>query len=327
MTLKHSFAGAFAFFALATAAQAADMQPVLKAPPPAAAVEQQATGYVEVYGGWASSKLNSCEYGYCDSFRFNGWALGGAGRGNYWVTRDVSVQVDAQAEGTSYDANSFSDRFSTHSYLIGGHWSWRNPQQYLFGVFAAAGDAGGGIEPAQRHAVFGGEAQWYWNQFTLYLQGGYDTTVGTVGFSEVDTINAWFIRSTGRYFVNPNFLLEGTFMYANGNVDFNFGEPSQGFQTWVWQAKAEWRFPTAPFSVFAKYQGSETRYDTVDSFNSKTRDNRVLLGLKLHMGDKTLQQTDRAGATLDILSPLENPTSPVMLPNSRGGVEAIEPLR
>src|ERR1700741_3563406 len=93
MTLKHSFASAFVFFALATAAQAADLQ--LKAPPPPA-VDQQATGYVEVYGGWASSKQTFCDFGECDSFRFNGWALGGAGRGNYWVTRDVSVQVDAQ---------------------------------------------------------------------------------------------------------------------------------------------------------------------------------------------------------------------------------------
>jgi len=302
---------------------------VLKAPP-AAEPPQQATGYVEVYGGWASTRLNNsdCFGRECESesFRFNGWALGGAGRGNYWFSRDVSLQLDAQAEGTSYDANSRFDRFSTHDFLIGGHWSWRNPQQYLFGVFAAAGDAGGGIAPAQRHAVFGGEAQWYWNQLTLYLQGGYDTTVGSID-RDLDSINAWFIRSTGRYFVNPNFLLEGTFMYANGNIDFNFGVPSQGFQTWVWQAKAEWRFPTAPFSVYAKYQGSETKYDTLsfdgDTFNAKTRDHRVLLGLKLHLGDRTLQQTDRAGATLDIMSPLANPTSPVMLPNTFRGDEII----
>jgi hypothetical protein len=36
------------------------------------------------------------------------------------------------------------------------------------------------------------------------------------------------------------------------------------------------------------------------------------------MGDRTLQQTDRAGATLDIVSPLANPTSPLMLPNFGG---------
>jgi hypothetical protein len=31
------------------------------------------------------------------------------------------------------------------------------------------------------------------------------------------------------------------------------------------------------------------------------------------MGDRTLQQTDRAGATLDVMSPLANPTSPLMI--------------
>ena len=140
------------------------------------------------------------------------------------------------------------------------------------------------------------------------------TTLGTVDFSR-DSINAWFIRGTGRYYVNPNFLIEGTVMYADGRIDFNSGDPSEGFQTWSWQAKAEWRLPTAPFSVFAKYQGSQTKYDSSEAFNVeslKVTDHRVLLGLKLHMGDRTLQQIDRAGATLDIVSPLANPTSPLM---------------
>src|SRR5215475_7091064 len=262
MRLKISFAGAAVCVALTSVAGAADLQPVLKAP--AAQPEQQATGYVEVYSGWASTTADN----FGNSMRLNGWALGGAGRANYWVGRDVSVQVDAQAEGTSYD-NPGGGHFSNHRYLVGGHWSWRNPQQYLFGLFAAAGDAGGSdFLGSQRHALIGGEAQWYWNQFTLYLQGGYDTTLGNID-RDLDSINAWFIRSTGRYFINPNFLLEGTFMYANGNIDFNFGHPSLGFQTWVWQAKAEWRFPTAPFSMFAKYQGSETKYDTF-SFDGDT---------------------------------------------------------
>src|SRR5438874_1698605 len=220
MTLRKTFAGVFAFFALASVGQAADMQPVLKAP--AAQPDQQATGYVEVYTGWASTKATD----FGDSERFNGWALGGAGRGNYWVSRDVSVQVDAQAEGTSYDFPGSGGHFSSHSYLVGGHWSWRNPQQYLFGLFGGVGDAGGAgaFTDSQRHGVIGAEAQWYWQQFTLYAQGGYDTTLGNAGFG-VDTINAWFIRGTGRYFINPNFLIEGTVMYANGNVDF-IGDPS-----------------------------------------------------------------------------------------------------
>jgi hypothetical protein len=319
MTLRYSFAGAVALTMLATAAGAADMQPVLKAP--GAQPEQQATGYVEIYSGWGSTKSTECfSNRECLISQANGWALGGAARGNYWITRDVSVQVDAQAEGTSYDAS--GDRFLTHSYLIGGHWSWRNPQQYLFGLFAAAGDAGSsGFTDSQRHGLIGAEAQWYWNQFTFYAQGGYDTTLGAVGSDNIDSVNAWFIRGTGRYFFNPNFLIEGTVMYANGNIDFNESRfSSLGFNTWTWGVKGEWRLPTAPFSVFAKYEGSETKYGGSDFFFSshtslKTTDQRVLLGLKLHMGDRTLQQTDRAGATLDIKSPLANPTSPLMFAN------------
>jgi opacity protein-like surface antigen len=314
MTLRQSLAGAVAFVALASAAGAADLQPVFKAP---AAVDQQATGYVEVYSGWASTRDAGTflDFGGSFSDHLGGWALGGAGRANYWISRDVSVQVDAQGEGTSYSSS--GGHFSTHDDLVGGHWSWRSPQQHLFGLFAAAGDAGGaGVSGSRRHGLIGAEAQWYWNQFTLYAQGGYDTVLGTTPDSTVNRINAWFVRGTGRYFVNPNLLIEGTVMYANGHIDSNFGEPSPGFQTWSWQAKAEWRFPTAPFSVFAKYQGSETRYGRFDAFDfasgAKVTDNRVLLGLKLHMGDRTLQAADRAGATLDIVSPLANPTSPLM---------------
>jgi hypothetical protein len=315
MTLRHSFAGAVAFTVLATAAGAADMQPVLKAP---AAVDQQATGYVEIYSGWGSTKSTECRVNEdeCDTSKGNGWALGGAGRGNYWISRDVSVQVDAEAEGTSYTASGRDGHFSTHSYLVGGHWSWRNPQQYLFGLFGGVGDAGGdGFVDSQRHGVIGAEAQWYWNQFTFYAQGGYDTTLGTVS-TFIESVNAWFIRGTGRYFINPNFLIEGTVMYANGSFDVNErGFSNFGFNTWTWGVKSEWRLPTAPFSVFAKYEGSQTKYDATDFFSMtsmKTTDQRVLLGLKLHLGDRTLQQTDRAGATLDIKSPLANPTSPLM---------------
>src|SRR5262245_39763918 len=111
MMLKQTVAGAFAVFALTSAGHAADMQPVLKAP---GAVDQQATGYIEVYTGWARTTL---DYGYGDE-RFNGWALGGAGRGNYWLNNGMSVQVDAQAEGTSYDDKS-GGHFSTQSYLVG----------------------------------------------------------------------------------------------------------------------------------------------------------------------------------------------------------------
>jgi hypothetical protein len=288
MTLRKTFVGTVAFFALASVAQAADLRPVLKAPE----ASQPVTGYVEVYTGWANTETELCGGGRCVSSNPDGWALGGAGRANYWIGQGMSLQVDAQGEGTSYKVG--DERVSTTSALVGGHLSWRNPQQSLYGVFVGAGDAFG-----QRHGLFGAEAQWYLGQFTAYGQVGYDSTINA---ASGDENHAWFVRGTGRYFIHPNLMLEGTGMFASGEA-FNIG-----FDTWLWQAKAEYRLAASPLSVFATYQGSRTDYDTVNRIDTKVTDNRVLLGLRLNMGDRNLQATDRAGATLDIISPLANPS-------------------
>ena len=260
--------------------------------------------------------------------RFRGWVLGGAGRGNYWIGPNMSVQLDAQAEGTSYKENfggGFTQNFSNHSFLIGGHVNWRDSQRGLFGIFAGAGDAGGGFAQANRHAVVGGEGQLYWNQFTLYVQGGYDTIVGNSLSGEP---HAWFVRGTGRYFLTPNTLLEGMVLYANGEVEYNAltlspgASTTQGFQTWLWEAKLEHRFATTPFSAFVKYRGSETKFDTVTTFavgpdtftfERKVTDHRVLVGLRLYLGQNTLQSNDRNGATLDIIDPLSIQSAPLMI--------------
>jgi hypothetical protein len=305
-------AGAVAAIIANASANAADMVPAYKAPAPAA---QQVSGYVEVFGGWASLRIREtiCDPG-CDSFsdRFNGWVLGGAGRANYWLNPNISMQLDAQAEGTSYRTSGgpFSTTISQHSFLIGGHINRRDPQRGLVGVFVGGGDAGGAFGPAQRHVVAGAEAQLYWNQFTLYVQGGYDTVLGSAYYGEP---NAWFVRGTGRYFVTPNTMVEGTVLYANGEIrydnSFFSGVSSRGFQTWLWEAKLEHRFATTPFAAFLKYRGSDTNYDDwLFSYDLKATDHRVLLGLRLFMGQDTLRSNDRNGATLDIIDPLGIPT-------------------
>ena len=133
---------AFAVYALPTFAQAADLP--LKAAPISM---PQATGYIEVYGGWASTRFEAERHGGIDSFSatFKGGVLGGAGRGNYWVGPNMSIQLDVQAEGTSYDTISSSvSNTSSLDYLIGGHVSWRDPGRYLWGAFAGIGDVSSG---------------------------------------------------------------------------------------------------------------------------------------------------------------------------------------
>jgi len=321
-------------FSGATIANAADMP--VKAPPMFVSAPQQASGYIEVYGGWASTKFRHtlCNPGptcFADAFDFDGWALGGAGRGNYWFGPAMSVQLDIQAEGTSYRGDNvfFNSNVTTHSYLIAGHVNWRNSQAGLLGAFVGAGDAGGGFREAVRHVVAGGEAQLYWNQFTFYLQGGFDTVVGTPQSSHLDS-EAWFVRGTGRYFVLPNTMLEGTVLYASGKVKYDDGfvpasGPRNDFTTWLWEGKLEHRFATTPFAGFVKYRGSKTEFDPivfgVQSDELKVTDHRVLIGLRLFMGQDTLLANDRSGATLDIIDPLSIQTGPVMI----GGTQALRP--
>jgi hypothetical protein len=316
MMFKQTILAVSALAATTMIAGAADMP--AKAP---RLVEQpqQVSGYVELYGGAGRLKLvdTFCDPGCdVDELRVNGWSLGGAGRVNWWWAPNYSIQLDAQGEGTSYKFTGpgFFSRSSSHAYLIGGHANWRDPQRGLIGVFGGAGDATNFFVDTVRHGLVGVEGQAYWGPVTLYGQGGYSSTIFDVSIF-VDNVHAWFVRGTGRVYVNANFRLEGTVLYADGSVDFgpNAGPGTTDFQTWLWRAKAEYKFASAPFSLFAYYEGSRLDTDRVGpgfTANVKVTDQRVMGGIRLYLNENTLQWNDRNGTTLDIISPF---TVPAML--------------
>ena len=184
MIFKQSILAVSALAVMTMTAGAADMP--VKAP---RVVEQpqQVSGYVEIYGGWARTRISETECfigGPCffDNERANGWALGGAGRATWWWAPNYSLQLDAQGEGTSYKFNTGGGGFfrsSSHAYLIGGHANWRDPNRGLIGIFGGAGDATSLLTfSSTRHGLIGAEAQVYWGPVTLYGQGGYNTTLG-----------------------------------------------------------------------------------------------------------------------------------------------------
>jgi len=303
---------ALSLSALATltmGASAADMP--MKAPRAVVEQPQPVSGYVELYGGWARTKF--AEIGD-DEFSANGWALGGAGRATWWWAPNYSIQLDAQGEGTSHkftSGNSFQ-RVSSHSYLIGGHANWRDPQRGLIGIFGGAGDSTYTFTSANlRHGLIGVEGQAYWGPVTLYGQAGYNSTLGSMSSSGFDSIQAWFVRGTARVYVNPNFRLEGTVLYADGDADFTVGSFGFDFETLLWRAKAEHRFASTPFSVFLAYEGSRTKTTIASSSDTdvlKVTDHRVMGGIRLYLNENTLQWNDRNGATLDIISPFSAPS-------------------
>jgi len=326
---------------ISVAAIAADLPvkaPSLLSPVP------EASGYVELYGGWATSR-DTINATFCDPTStptcgslnlmqsVNGGIFGGAARGNYWASHNVSLQLDVQAEGTSYTLPATSGLSSTSStvsgqdWLAGGHVNWRDPSLGLLGAFVGLGDTTG-----VRHAVFGGEGQAYWNQYTFYFQGGYDTTINNVsGCIDTCTFDAWFLRGTGRYYFTPNLRLEGTGMYFNGSATPGFSGRtassalsfSEKFNGWLWEAKAEWKMDNNPFAFFAKYRGSltDTKFAITESpttitANARMTDNRFMAGVRMYFGEKTLQWNDRQGATLDIISPLAVQSGPLYFPSA-----------
>ena len=324
--------------ALQAGSQAMASMPVKGAVVPTAPA--QAIGYIEVYTGGAWS-----EDSYANPFlpendlKSNGWVLGGAGRGNWWAARNISTQVDIQAEGTRYNVPSnqlvpgFSGMYSTLSYLAGGHVNWRDAQTGLLGIFGGIGDAGGNVgtfganNSGVRHGVIGAEGQLYLNAFTLYGQGGYDSTMSMGNLALFDNVHAWFLRGTGRYFFGQNLMIEGTAQYAKGAAEYTTFPgsttiiPDAEFNTWLWRVKAEWKPDAVPFSLFAMYEGSRTSYGNNLFFSTSSErvsENRVMGGLRLYLGQGTLHANDRTGATLDIKDPLGVSTSPTMIfPNGQ----------
>jgi hypothetical protein len=317
MILRQTLLSVSALAALTVTAGAADM-PVKS--PRVVEQPQQVSGYVELYGGWARTKtVNTQCAPTCFDFgdTASGWALGGAGRATWWSAPNYSIQLDAQGEGTSHKHNQgggdFS-RVSSHHYLIGGHANWRDPGRGLIGIFGGAGDATNFFnDTSVRHGLIGAEGQLYWGPVTLYGQAGYQSTLGALTSGPgTESMQAWFVRGTGRIYVNPNFRLEGTVLYADGDFDLvQLTGVSQDFETWLWRAKAEHKFAGSPFSIFALYEGSRTssvRTFTGGTFTSRITDNRVMGGIRLYLNENTLQFNDRNGTTLDIIAPFSAPS-------------------
>jgi opacity protein-like surface antigen len=304
---------AFAALSLANSAYAADLQPVLKAP----MVESMpsVSGYVELYSGWGSTKLTDP---FGSDTADDGWVLGGAGRGTYWWSRNASIQLDAQAEGTSYKVPAgfaAGSHVSEHRYLIGVHANWRD-SRYLWGVFGAAGDTTSGFNPfptaapSFRHGIIGAEGQAYLGPLTLYGQVGYDTSIGDPLAFGVDRISAWFARGTGRYYVNPNTRLEGTVLFASGRMDFVGSAPSTDFDVWLLRAKIEHKLAASPFSLFAAYEWSRNKFDAAGNFfGVKVEDQKFTVGARLYINENTLQWNDNKGTTLDIIDILKLPAA------------------
>jgi hypothetical protein len=226
------------------------------------------------------------------------FANGGEGRLSLPLGSSLSAQMDAKYE---YNSNALEAPVNNdvlgprYNFQGAFHLSHRDPGSYLFGGLAGVGRANfGGIN--LDYSFFGGEAQFYMNDITFYLQGGYIDYDRRNGFSPTDLDDGFFARGVMRWFVTSNsrLQLEGTYT----DVDYGLGGSMEAFSV-----GARYDFNVAlPIAgetpLYLAYRGTfrDNCYGEIGGANID--DHVFMIGTSYSFNGDMLT-VDRQGATLD----------------------------
>ena len=282
---------------MASMASAADIPESDVVTPAAQALDElYFAGIAELYGGYAS--LTNRAGNATGDIDDTGYGLiGGAGRVSVPFLNMFSVQLDVEGENNFLD-NATSGQYAG-SILGAGHVSYRDPNMFLIGLFGGLGEVYIDGDDDADMAFAGVEGQYYWNDLTLYLQGGWldgDDPDNSDVFHD-----AWFIRGEGRYFWGDNTMFSAQLAYANGEQDSGSG---YDMDVWGWGVRAEHQFDQFhqfPVGVFAAYEGGH--YDNGccgPGDRGRYTEHVFLAGGKFVFGPPSLKQNDRGGATLNL---------------------------
>ena len=222
----------------------------------------------------------------------------------------LSLQMDTDNEitGNAFRSNA-QDDFS-HSFDFGLHLSARDPSRGLFGVFGAFGQGKGDNtddDGRQNFWAVGGEAQFYADNTTFYVQGGYlDSEPRSDGGDSDGLHDAFFVRGVARWFMTPDSRLQGEVSYADGKQDVAApGDPKKDMHVIQWGARYDTVISGLPLigdsAVFVGYRGTYFDNDCCSIFDTaRLTEHTIMAGFSYHFGGQTLQEFDRVGATLDL---------------------------
>lgn len=234
-----------------------------------------------------------------------GYAIRGAASGVYNFTPALGVQGDVSFAYTSVD----DDQFGRQEIDGALHGFYREPGNFLVGGFVQLGRDtylfDGDDEGSTDRAYVGGEAQVYLDNLTLYAQGGMQQFTPDV--DSAPTFSGWFGQLEARYFLSPDFRIEA---HVGANTLDFLG--SYTVTTLNLGIGAEYKLENLPVSLFAAY---DFRNSSIDDPAAPTfGEHRLLVGAKFAIGEESLLDRDRNGASL---SPVNT-----SLPLSFGGFGA-----
>ena len=205
-------------------------------------------GLIEVYGDYsfidgASGHAEHTFSGSSDSDDY--FELGGAVRLSVPFADRISGQFDFDAEYRPLNDDDADGDHYSGSNTVGLHLSYRDPMSYLFGLFGGAGQVDYVDEDGSRFWFGGVEAQYYFDQVTLYAQAG--LLDGSEEANDDGLRNAWFVRGVGRYFLSDYSMAQAEIAYVDGERDFD-DDDMYGVS---WGLRLEHQFMPIPVSLFA----------------------------------------------------------------------------
>jgi hypothetical protein len=279
--MKKTLLGAAVVVALsggsAFAADAA--RPIFTPPPPA---PNPLSGYLEVYGSAAWQG----DYWGTDYDPWTG--LGGAGRVNWMTGPNMSIQLDFAAQGEQEPADYYHADFIETAL----HISNRNDRR-LFGAFLGLTMTSEYYNYGWDYAgMVGVEAQHYMGNVTVYGQVGYQKMFRGY-YDGADNFGFFFAQLEGRFFIGQNTKLAANVGVVSGDLWDAYPITAITFG-----AEVEHKMMSGPLSVFARLDGF-----TTSSQSQNLTEYSVKGGVKLHLGQATLLDQDRKGATLKVMDP------------------------
>ncbi|NOT40117.1 MAG: hypothetical protein HOP13_06470 [Alphaproteobacteria bacterium] len=231
-------------------------------------------------------------------------SISGDAKLNVAFSNNINLQLDFAGNGGFSDDSipGFSlDRDA--GFQGAAHVYYRN-DRYAVGLFAGAGVSSGPSFVAAADAEYyfvGAQGQYYWNNFTLGLEGGYLDSSADSAFGGPDDLflnSAWFANAEVRWYATPKVALIANLGYISGEALFGNAD----VDTLHWGAKAEyWPEEKEPLSLWVAYEGRTTNADFGPVEVDKDT-HTVKIGLTIHFGvDGTQQDNDRHGPAFNTM--------------------------
>lgn len=261
------------------------------------------SGFVSIGGGIDNV---SVEFGG-DSESVDGSAIQLLASGVYMFTPTLGAQGDVVVNWRSHDL--MGETYDSNSIDGALHGFYREQDRFLVGSFFQFGGDTLSVDSfeadlSRRYA--GAEGQVYLDNVTLYGQIGWQQ-MEQDAFGTSITADGWFGTFEARYFLTPDLRIDGHVGIATWEQTFPFDVTLTTVNLGI---GAEYKLENLPVSLFASYDYYTTSYDQTPS---PTVDrHRFLVGAKIAIGEDSLLDRDRSGASL---KPVEAPfTVPTFAP-------------